>query len=154
MATLEEERNIENIMRWSQYYNTKDLVRFVYECYTRDAAVYAMGAAELLTSEVFLQAEETVAAAAPNRYLRLDHFRIDGNNVTIENTLLDPDQGDFALPWTGVFTMSDGKIAVDRTYAEWARWPGVSDLAQNLPVWDAKRPHCEVCRKERPEPEI
>ena len=78
MATVEEERNIENIMRWSQYYNTKDLVRFVYECYTRDAAVYAMGAAELLSSEVFLQAEETVAAAAPNRYLRLDHFRIDG----------------------------------------------------------------------------
>jgi len=154
MATTEEERNIETIMRWSQYYNTKDLVRFVYECYTRDAAVYAMGAAALLTSEAFLQCEQAIVAAAPNRYLRLDHLRIDGNNVTIENTLLDLDQADFALPWAGVFTMRDGKIAVDRTYADWARWPGVLELSKDLPVWDVHTPHCEVCREERPAPSI
>ncbi len=151
--TEEETRNVETVMRWAQYYNAPDLVRFVYECYTPDCVAYAMGNVELGDSEVFLEAERQVLAAAPKRYMRLEHLSASGNHMTVECTLLDPDQGDdFAIPWVGVFTMRDGKIAIDRTYADWSKWPGVGDFTHDR--WGAKTDHCVVCRRARVDPPV
>jgi ketosteroid isomerase-like protein len=149
--TDEEKRNVETVMHWVQFYNAPDLVRFVYECYTPDCVAYAMGNVELDGSEIFLEAERQVLAAAPKRYMRLDHLTANGNNMTVECTLLDPDRGDdFAIPWVAVFTMRDGKIAIDRTYAEWTKWPGVSDFSHHK--WGANTDHCVVCRSAKFDP--
>ena len=123
--TEEEQRNIETAKRYIDLYNN-DLERFVPECYTADLRVYAIGLGMIEGAELFLQAEQAVLDAAPKRYFRLERVAVSGDVVTNEVTLLDPDAGaDWAIPFVGVWTMRDGKIAVDRTYADYTNWPGL-----------------------------
>ena len=91
--TEQEQRNIETAKLYIELYNT-DIDRFVPECYTPDCTVYAMGAGKLEGAEQFLAVEKAVLAAAPKRYMQLDHMHASGDVVTNEVTLLDPDKGD------------------------------------------------------------
>ncbi len=127
--TDQEQRNIETAKLYVELYNN-DIDRFVPECYTPDCQVYAMGAGAIEGAEQFLEVEHAVLKAAPNRRMRLDHLHASGDVVTVEVTLLDPDQGDdWSLPFVAVLVMQDGKIAIDRTYADYTDWPGLDGLA-------------------------
>ena len=51
-------------------------------------------------------------------------------NDTLEVTLLDPEMGeDWAMPFVAVLVMRDGKISIDRTYADYINWPGLATFA-------------------------
>jgi ketosteroid isomerase-like protein len=127
--TDNERRNIETAKRYIELYNN-DIERFVPECYTPDCTIYAMGAGVVEGPEQFLQVERAVLDAAPKRCMRLEHMHASGDVVTNEVTLLDPDAGDdWAIPFVAVLTMRDGKIAIDRTYADYTNWPGLAAFA-------------------------
>ena len=127
--TEQERRNIKTAERYIELYNN-DIDRFVPECYTPDCTVYAMGSGVIEGPEQFLQVERAVLAAAPKRYMRLEHLHASGDVVTVEVTLLDPDAGkDWTIPFVAVLTMRDGKIAIDRSYADYTNWPGLDAFA-------------------------
>ncbi len=120
-----EQRNLATAHRYIELYN-HDIERFVPECYTEDCQVYVMGRAVIEGHGPFLEVERTVLRAAPHRNMRLDHVHVAGDAVTIEVTLLNPAAGDdWVLPFVAVLNMRDGKIAIDRSYADWSRWPGL-----------------------------
>jgi len=126
--TPEEARNIEVSKRYEDLYNS-DVERFVREVYTSDLVVHCMGAASIHGPEKLIHVEKVVLSAAPRRTMRVDHRHASGSVVVVEATLLDPDQGaDWTLPFIAALTCRDGKIAVDRSYAEWPRWPGLDLL--------------------------
>jgi ketosteroid isomerase-like protein len=123
--TEQEQRNLATAQRYVELYN-HDIERFVPDCYTADCKVYVMGLSVIDNPVQFLEVERTVLRAAPKRHMRLEHAHIAGDVVTLEVTLLNPDAGaDWSLPFVAVLTMRDGKIAVDRSYADWSRWPGL-----------------------------
>jgi hypothetical protein len=68
-----------------------------------------------------------VLRAAPKRKMRVDRTYAVGNVVIVEALLLDPDKGpDWQVPFCAVLTCRDGKIAMDWTYAEFTKWPGLA----------------------------
>ena len=76
--------------------------------------------------EQFIDIEQQVLQAAPQRKMRVDRKYASSNVVVVEAVLLDPDQGaDWNLPFCAVLTCRDGKIATDWTYAEFSKWPGL-----------------------------
>ncbi len=126
--TAEELGNLKVAARYIELYNT-DIERFVPECYTTDCEVYAMGGGTIRGHEQFLRVEKNVLRAAPKRRMRVDHTHAVGNVVVVEVVLLDPAQGpDWQVPFTAVRTCRDGKIAIDRSYADWTKWPGLEEL--------------------------
>jgi limonene-1,2-epoxide hydrolase len=123
--TAEEQRNLKVAAQYEELYNT-DAERFVRECYTADCEVYAMGGVTIRGHEPFVKVEQRVLRAAPKRRMRVDRTHAAGNVVTVEAVLLNPDRGpDWQLPFCAVLTCRDGKIAVDRTYADYKDWPGL-----------------------------
>ncbi|MGD9603678.1 MAG: nuclear transport factor 2 family protein [Gammaproteobacteria bacterium] len=124
--TSQEQRNLDTAHRYIELYNN-DIERFVPECYTEDCVVHAMGAGVITGPVQFLDVERRVLRAAPRRRMRLEHAHVAGDTVTVEVTLLNSESGpDWALPFIAVLTMRDGRIAIDRSYADWSRWPGLS----------------------------
>jgi ketosteroid isomerase-like protein len=120
-----EQQNLATALRYLELYN-HDIERFVPECYAPDFEVHTMGLGVIRGYEQFLQVERAVLKAAPRRRMRLDHFHVAGDTVILEITLLNPDAGDdWSLPFVAVLVMRDGKILIDRSYAEWPRWPGL-----------------------------
>jgi ketosteroid isomerase-like protein len=87
---------------------------------------YFPGAAmELAGMKAATKNAAAVLKAAPKRYMRLEHMHGSGDVVTNEVTLLDPNAGgDWSIPFVAVLVMRDGKIAIDRTYANYTDWPG------------------------------
>lgn len=123
--TEQEQRNLATARRYIELYNN-DIERFVPECYTEDCQVHVMGAGVIEGPQKFLEVERKVLRTAPRRHMRLDHAHVSGDAVTVEVTLLNPDAGaDWSLPFIAVLNMRDGKIAIDRSYADWSRWPGL-----------------------------
>ena len=121
--TPEEQRNLAVAKRYEDLYNT-DVERFVHECYTPDCVV---NDGLIRGYEQFVQIEKNVLRAAPKRKMRVDRTYATGNAVIVEAVLLNPDQGpDWQLPFCAVLTCRDGKIATDWTYAEFAKWPGLT----------------------------
>jgi len=89
-----------------------------------------MGLGVIRGYQQFLEVERAVLRTAPKRRMRLDHFQVAGNAVVLEITLVNPDAGaQWELPFVAVLVMRDGKIGVDRSYADWRRWPGLGDLS-------------------------
>jgi len=120
-----QQRNRATAERYVELYNG-DIERFVPECYTPDCQLHIMGRAVIEGAATLLDVERTVLRAAPRRRMRLEHLHLTTDGVIVEVTLLNPDAGaDWALPFIAVLTMRDGLIAVDRSYAEWALWPGL-----------------------------
>ncbi len=123
-----EQQNLTAALRYLELYNF-DIERFVPECYQPDYAVHAMGAGVIRGYPQFLDVERAVLKVAPKRRMRLDHFHVAGNAVVLEIVLLNPDAGaSWELPFVAVLVMRDGKIAIDRSYADWTRWPGLGDM--------------------------
>ena len=74
---------------------------------------------------VMRKVEEIVSKAAPRRFIRVNHRHEADNVIVVEATLLDPDKGDdWQIPFVAVLNFENGKIAIDRTYADWRNWPG------------------------------
>jgi ketosteroid isomerase-like protein len=120
--TAEEKRNLEVAKQYEKLYNT-DIQRFVHECYTPDCEV---NGGMIRGHEQFVQIEQNVLRAAPQRRMRVDRTYAAGNVVIVEAVLLNPDQGlDWQLPFCAVLTCRDGKIVTDWTYAEFTKWPGL-----------------------------
>jgi len=127
--TAEEQRNLQVAKLYEELYNT-DAERFVHECYTSDCKAYGMGAGIIEGHTQFVQVEKGVLQAAPKRQMRVDHFHAVGNAVVVEAVLLNPDKGaDWQLPFCAVLVCRDGKIAVDRTYADFTQWPGLANMS-------------------------
>ena len=120
-----QEDNLELTRQWEKLYN-EDADRMVLDCYASDCSVTPMGSETLHGHTVLRKVEQVVLAAAPRRRMRVDQRHAAGDTVVVEAVLLDPDQGgDWELPFVAVLTCKDGRIASDRTYADWSRWPGL-----------------------------
>lgn len=123
---MDTEKLLALVELWGQTYN-EDVSRMVQECYAPNCRVYPMGRRVLEGRDWLQRAEEAVLRHAPRRRLRIERTHPCGNVVCVEAVLLDPDQGeDWSLPFVAVLTVdADGRIAIDRTYTDWSRWPGV-----------------------------
>ena len=129
-----EQQNLSAALRYLELYN-HDIERFVPECYVPDYQVHAMGAGVIRGYARFLEIERAVLKVAPKRRMRLDHFHVAGDAVVLEIALLNPDAGaTWELLFVAVLVMRDGKIAIDRSYADWPRWPGLGDMSAAGPV--------------------
>ena len=65
--------------------------------------------------------------AAPQRRMRVDHMHATDDAVVVEAVVVDPARGtDWELPFCAVLEIRGDKIAVDRTYAEFDKWPGLN----------------------------
>lgn len=123
--TEQQQRNLATAHRYVELYNG-DIERFVPECYTPDCRVHVMGRGVIEGAAALLDVERAVLRSAPQRRMRLDHLHLADDGVIVEVSLLNPDAGaDWTLPFVAVLTLRDGLIADDRSYAEWARWPGL-----------------------------
>ncbi|MGH7960269.1 MAG: nuclear transport factor 2 family protein [Candidatus Binatia bacterium] len=127
--TAEEQQNLQVAKRYEDLYNT-DAERFVRECYTSDCKAYAVGAGVIEGHEQFVQVEKGVLRAAPKRKMRVDHTHAVGDAVVVEAVLLNPDKGaNWQLPFCAVLVCRDGKIVIDRTYADFSDWPGLANMS-------------------------
>lgn len=109
------------VQRWAETFNT-DIEAMVRELYAPEALLGGV----VMGPEKLLKFERRVLQAAPNRRIRVERTHPSGDVVTVEGTLLDPDQGeDWALPFCAVLTFADGKVVRDDTYADYSRWPGM-----------------------------
>jgi ketosteroid isomerase-like protein len=119
-----QEQNLALTQTWERLYN-EDAERMATECYAVDCIATAMGGESIHGNEALRKIEIVVSKAAPNRLLRVDHRHAAGDVVIVEAVLLDPDKGaDWQIPFVAVLTIRDGRIALDRTYADWRQWPG------------------------------
>jgi len=110
---------------WRDTYNN-DVSRMVRDCYAPDCRVYPMGLRVLEGQAGLQRAEDAVLKQAPRRRMRVERRHVSGNVVCVEAVLLDPDRGEsWELPFVAVLTIEHGRIAIDRTYADWSRWPGL-----------------------------
>ena len=65
-------------------------------------------------------------AKAPRRRLAILRTHVVGDTACVEAELRDPDRGaDWSVPFVAVLTIRAGQVAIDRTYADWSRWPGL-----------------------------
>ena len=113
------------VERWATYYND-DVTRMVLECYAPDCQVYPMGLGMLEGHANLQKAEDAVLAQAPHRRLDIIRTHITGDTTCVEAELRDPARGaEWSVPFIAVLTIRDGRVAIDRTYADWSRWPGL-----------------------------
>lgn len=121
-----EEQNLQAVENWMNLFNT-DLPRMVSECYTPDCVVEYMGLATVEGRDAFLKVEADAMAVMPDRTFRIDHSYAVGNNVIVEAVLMFSDASGEKVesPYCAILTLEDGKIAIDRTYLDLAKIPGL-----------------------------
>ena len=120
------ENNLAVARRYVELYNT-DPERFVRECYHEDYKVGAMGVCWYDGIDKFVEIEKAVLAAAPGRRMRVTAMHATENVVVVEAEVTDPVRGtDWSLPFCAVLEIRGDRIAVDRTYAEFPKWPGLN----------------------------
>ncbi|MDA0823425.1 MAG: nuclear transport factor 2 family protein [Proteobacteria bacterium] len=121
----EQERNLKLSEQWESLYN-ENADRMATECYAMDAEIEAMGLSKIDGQAALREVEKVVDKAAPKRFMRVTQRHTCGNTVIVESVLYDPDKGEaWNIPFVAVLTCKDGKIVSDRTYANWAEWPGI-----------------------------
>ncbi|MFT4584061.1 MAG: hypothetical protein ACI915_000897 [Gammaproteobacteria bacterium] len=121
----EQERNLKLSEEWERLYN-EDADRMATQCYAMEAEIEAMGLAKIEGQAALREVEKVVDKAAPNRFMRATQRHTCGATVIVESVLYDPDKGDdWKIPFIAVLTCKDGRIVSDRTYANWADWPGI-----------------------------
>ena len=117
--------NLALVKRWTDYYN-HDATRMVQECYAPDCKVLPMGLGVIEGQAKLQQVEDAVLAQAPRRYMEVVNTHAAGAVVCVEALLRDPDRGaDWSVAFVAVLTIHDDRIVVDRTYADWSKWPGL-----------------------------
>jgi len=125
------ERHAHNLAvarRYVELYNT-DPERFVRECYHADYKVGVMGIGWYDGIEKFIDVEKAVLKAAPGRRMRVKEMHATDDAVVVEAVVTDPARGaDWELPFCAVLEIRGDKIAVDRTYAEFGKWPGLEGV--------------------------
>jgi limonene-1,2-epoxide hydrolase len=113
------------VERWAQFYND-DVTRMVRECYAPDCQVYPMGLGVIAGQAKLQKVEDALLAQAPHRRLHVLRTHFAGDTACVEAELRDPDRGaEWCVPFVAVLTLRDGRVIVDRTYADWSRWPGM-----------------------------
>jgi limonene-1,2-epoxide hydrolase len=122
----QEEQNLQAVEIWMNLFNT-DLPRMVSESYTPDCVVQYMGLITVEGKDDFLKVESDVMAVIPDRTFRIDNTYAIGDNVIVEAVLMftDPNGEKVESPFCAVHTFKDGKIAIDRTYLDFAKIPGL-----------------------------
>lgn len=111
--------------KWENLYNS-DAVKMALECYAEDCVVRPMGGGEIRGNEKLAALERVILEAAPKRYMRATERHVAGDKVIVEAVLYDPDKGDdWRIPFIAVLTCRYGRVAEDRTYADWREWPGL-----------------------------
>ncbi len=124
--TDQQQKNLAIAARYIELYNS-DVERFVRECYHPDYTAFGMGAGSFQGLDTFIEVEKLVLGAAPKRRMRLVTMHATETAVIVEVVLEDPDQGaGWELPFCAVLEIRDDKILVDRTYADFKNWPGLS----------------------------
>lgn len=117
--------NLDLVERWMDYYND-DVGRMVQECYAADCRIQPMGLGLIEGRAGLQKVEDAVLAKAPRRRLAIERTHASGDVVCVECVLSDPERGEeWSLPFVAILTIRDGRIANDRTYADWSRWPGL-----------------------------
>jgi ketosteroid isomerase-like protein len=113
--------------RWQELYN--DAVdRMVIECYAENCEVTAMGGPTFKGRETLAKVEQAVLQAAPTRWMRVDAVYGERENVVVEATLLESAKGGaWSVPFCAILTIANGQIVRDHTYADWSKWPGLSN---------------------------
>lgn len=128
MITERQRQNLAVATRYVELYNT-DPERFVRECYHAEYKVGVMGIGWYDGIDKFIEVEKQVLKAAPRRKMRVAHMHATDNAVVVEAAVVDPDRGaDWALPFCAVLEIRGDKIAIDRTYAEFGKWPGLEGV--------------------------
>lgn len=123
--TEEDTRNLEASKLYERFYN-EDVTRLVREVYAPDCEVHCMGGPTIRGGDELLRVEQKILQAAPKRRMRVDHRHTVGSVVVVEAVITDPARGaDWELPFVAVLKFRDGKITIDRSYAEWPKWPGL-----------------------------
>lgn len=121
-------RNVAAVHRWAELYNT-DVARMISELYHPDATMGVVGVGEICDPEPFLAFEQAVLHAAPHRHIRIQATYPFENHVAVESLLFDPDKGkDWSLPFCTILTFRDGKIATDRNYLDFSKWPAAESI--------------------------
>lgn len=124
--TEDQRKNMHIAQRYVELYHTTP-ERFVSECYQPDCTAIAMGVASFEGHKSFLEVEHAVLAGAPERRMRLVKMHPTDTSVVVEAVLEDPARGpDWNIPFCAVLEIREGKIQVDRTYADYNLWPGLS----------------------------
>ena len=111
--------------RYVALYNT-DPERFVRECYHADYQVGAMDLGWYHGVDKFIAVGKAVLKAAPLRKMRVDCMHATDTTVVVEAVVTDSSRGvNCELPFCAALEIRGDKIAIDRTYAEFNKWPGL-----------------------------
>lgn len=122
----QKELNQKAVEIWNNLFNT-DLQAMVANSYTRDCVVHYMGLATVEGAAEFLEAEEKVLAAIPDRAFRIDHTHAVDDKVIVEAvlTFTNADREYIETPFCAILNFKQGKIAIDRTYLDANKIPGL-----------------------------
>jgi predicted SnoaL-like aldol condensation-catalyzing enzyme len=111
----QERRNLQLVDKWAELYN-KTGSRFVSECYVEDVVVDIPGVLLIKGRDTFVAIEDSVCAAAPKRWVRIDRKIAQGDVVAVQATWFNPDQGDdFQLRFCTVLTFNDNGLIINDT---------------------------------------
>ena len=130
MTTERQRQNLVVAQRYVDLYNT-DPERFVRECYHTYYEVGVMGLGTYDGIDKFIDVEKKVLKAAPQRRMRVVHMHATDDAVVVEAEVTDTARGaNWALPFCAVLEIRGDKIAIDRTYAEFGKWPGLEGVVE------------------------
>ena len=123
-------QNLAVAARYVELYNA-DPERFVRECYHPDYKVGVMGIGWYDGIDKFIEVENAVLRAAPQRRMRVVHLHATDTTVVVEAVIVDASRGpEWELPFCAVLEIRGDKIAVDRTYADFKTWPGLDSVLE------------------------
>lgn len=122
----QEEINLKAVKVWNNLFNT-DLPAMVANSYARDCVVHYMGLDTVKGSEEFLEVEKKVLAAVPDRAFRIEHTHAVDDKVIVEAvlTFTSADGEHVETPFCAILNFKHGKIALDRTYLDASKIPGL-----------------------------
>ena len=129
MPTSTQADNVAVVEKWARYFNDGDVEGMIRECYRPGAEMRVMGVGAVNDADDFLAFERAVIEAAPNRRITLVALYPSDNRVIVEALLFNPKMGAaWSLPWCTILTFLDGKIASDRNYLDFSKWPAADTI--------------------------